>query len=472
MTNSIPNPALGPRLGLRRGSIAMLGFRSTTRRLALLAAMPLALGLQSITSAAVAQPTSPAIPARGASLRPRLAALPPLPPPLAAPILQSQVSCPSLQLRLSNLIGAETEVWSVTVADARGRLLADLNGSRPRVPASNQKLITTAFALDRLGPDHRLTTQLWRLPDGRLRLTGQGDPDLALPQLQRFTRMALVSSGASPTNPVQLELAEEQPQDWWPQGWNWGDRGTAYGAPVTRLAVTSNAIDDAVMDPPARLRTLLGRTLASQAPGAIALSVVPARQAILPAAAVLVHEEPSTSMFGLLSLANTESHNFTAEVLLRTAAGTWDLAEANRREMAWLQQQGLPLQGVQIRDGSGLDRSGRVTSRFLTALLLRMDQHPYARHYLGSLAVAGQRGTLRHLFNGTSLDGMLYAKTGTLTGVRAISGVLQTADGPRFVSAISNGAPTPNRTIGRLMQQVQNVGLCGTSTASAAVTTP
>jgi D-alanyl-D-alanine carboxypeptidase/D-alanyl-D-alanine-endopeptidase (penicillin-binding protein 4) len=140
--------------------------------------------------------------------------------------------------------------------------------------------------------------------------------------------------------------------------------------------------------------------------------------------------------------------------------------------MAWLQQQGLPLQGVQLRDGSGLDRSGRVTSRFLTALLLRMDHHPYARHYLGSLAVAGQRGTLRHLFNGTSLDGMLHAKTGTLTGVRAISGVLQTADGPRFVSAISNGAATPNRTIGRLMQQIQNVGLCGTSTASAALAVP
>jgi D-alanyl-D-alanine carboxypeptidase/D-alanyl-D-alanine-endopeptidase (penicillin-binding protein 4) len=88
------------------------------------------------------------------------------------------------------------------------------------------------------------------------------------------------------------------------------------------------------------------------------------------------------------------------------------------------------------------------------------------------MAIAGQRGTLRHLFNGTSLDGMLHAKTGTLTGVRAISGVLQTADGPRFVSAISNGATTPNRTIGRVMEQVQNVSLCSTNTASAALSNP
>ena len=132
----------------------------------------------------------------------------------------------------------------------------------------------------------------------------------------------------------------------------------------------------------------------------------------------------------------------------------------------------LPLQGVRIYDGSGLDRSDRVTSRFITALLLRMDQHPYARYYVGSMAIAGQRGTLRHLFNGTSLDGMLHGKTGTLTGVRAISGVLQTTDGPRFVSAISNGATTPNRTIGRVMEQVQNVSLCASTTASADLRTP
>jgi D-alanyl-D-alanine carboxypeptidase/D-alanyl-D-alanine-endopeptidase (penicillin-binding protein 4) len=423
------------------------------------------------TGAALAQAYTPAIPSRARALPPRLAALPPLPAAVANPVLQSEISCPALQQRVAAVIGAEAEVWSVSVADPRGRLLADVNGTRPRTPASNQKLISTAFALDRLGPDFRLATQLWRLPDGRFRLTGQGDPDLAIPHLQRFVRMTALSSGASATNPVRLELAEEDSGAWWPQGWHPGDRGTAYGAPITRLAITSNTIDDAVMNPPARLQRLLDRTVASQAPGAISLNVISAREP-LPPNAVLVHEEPSTSMNGLLSLANTESHNFTAEVLLRSAAGTWNLDEAVRRETAWLQTQGLPLQGVRIYDGSGLDRSDRVTSRFLTALLLRMDQHPYARFYVGSMAIAGQRGTLRHLFNGTSLDGMFHGKTGTLTGVRAISGVLQTNDGPRYLSAISNGATTPNRTIGRVMEQVQNVSLCASSTASAALTSP
>jgi D-alanyl-D-alanine carboxypeptidase/D-alanyl-D-alanine-endopeptidase (penicillin-binding protein 4) len=418
--------------------------------------------------AASAQEISPALPGRLRPRPPRLAALPPLPPPLGVPQLQAQVSCPALQQRIATLVAPEANVWSVTVADGQGRLLADVNGTVSRLPASNQKLVSTAFALDRLGPDHRLSTQLWRLPDGRLRLIGQGDPDLAVPQLQRLARIAVSSSGASPQAPVRLELAEENQEAWWPRGWHWGDRSAAYGAPVTRLAVTSNAIDDAVMNPPARLRTLLDRSISREAsPGAITLSVVSAREQ-LPPDAVLLHQEPSTSMQGLLSLANTESHNFTAEVLLRTAAGTWDEEEASRRLTAWLQQQGLPLQGVRVRDGSGLDRGDRVTSRFLTALLLRMDQHPYARYYSGSMAIAGQRGTLRHLFSGTSLDGRLYAKTGTLTGVRAISGILHTGDGPRYVSTISNGAATPNRTIGQVMRQVQNVGLCGGGLGDAA----
>lgn len=118
------------------------------------------------------------------------------------------------------------------------------------------------------------------------------------------------------------------------------------------------------------------------------------------------------------------------------------------------------MQGVRIADGSGLDRANRLTSRLLAALLLRMDQHPYGRHYLASMAVAGQRGTLRNLYAGTPAQGRFFGKTGTIRGVRAISGVLQTEAGPRYVSAISNGAGSPNSTIGAVLQDVAQTGLC------------
>ncbi len=449
MASSSSDPAGSPRLG---------GLR--LKRAALAGGFGLAL-LSPFLAGGAALASPPAIPSlQGGRRVVPVLPLPPLTPALGVPALGSEPSCPALQQRLAAQLAGEREVWSVSIADASGRLLADVNGTRPRVPASNQKLVSTAFALDRLGTDFRLNTQLWRLADGTLRLTGQGDPDLALPQLQRFTQLALRSGGSTGQGGavVRLQVAEVPQQSWWPQGWHYADRSQWYGAPITRLAVTSNAIDDAVSNPVSRLQALMRRT-ANQQGGDIQMQVVSADQP-LPADAVLVHEEPSTSMQGLLSLANTDSHNFTAEVLLRSGAGTWDLPEAVRRETVWLSQQGLPMEGVQVADGSGLDRTNRVTSRFLTALLMRMDQHPYGRAYVGSMAIAGRRGTLKNLFVGTPLAGRVYAKTGTLTGVRSISGLLLTETGPRYFSAISNGASAPNATIGRVLRDAQNVALC------------
>ena len=389
-----------------------------------------------------------------------LATMPAAPPPIGLPQLQSQLSCPALQQRLLATVGGQASLWSITIADSQGRLLADLNGSRPRIPASNQKLVSTAYALDRLGTDYRLSTQLWRLSDGSFRLTGEGDPDLALAQLQRFAKLALGSGGGSGQLPslLKLQLAEEPRQAWWPQGWHPDDRYYAYGAPITRLALTSNAIHEAVMNPPSRLQNLLQKTMQQQG-AKVQVSLISAR-APLPGDAVLMHQEKSAPMHNLLSLANTESHNFTAEVLLRQGAGSWDLGQAIQRQTLWLTEQGLPMQGVRGADGSGLDRANRLTSRFLAALLLRMDQHPYGRAYLASMAVAGQRGTLRNLYVGSPLQGKFYGKTGTITGVRAISGVLVTTEGPRYVSAISNGASSPNNTIGLVLREAQNTRLC------------
>ncbi|MEY4800650.1 MAG: D-alanyl-D-alanine carboxypeptidase/D-alanyl-D-alanine-endopeptidase [Cyanobacteriota bacterium] len=414
-------------------------------------ALVLVLAVAPATALAQQMPLAPQVP---------LASLPPLPPAVGLPQLQAQLSCPALQQRLLATVAGEASVWSITIADAQGRLLADLNGTRPRIPASNQKLVSTAYALDRLGPDYRLNTQLWRLGDGSFRLTGEGDPDLALPQLQRFAMLAMGSGGSSGETPslVRLQIAEEPRQAWWPQGWHPDDRYYAYGAPITRLAVTSNAINEAVMNPPSRLQTLLQKTMVQRG-AKVQLSLVSSR-APLPADAVLLHQEPSAPMHNLLSLANTESHNFTAEVLLRQGAGTWDLARATQLQMLWLTEQGLPMQGVRVADGSGLDRANRLTSRFLAALLMRMDQHPYGRAYLASMAVAGQRGTLRNLYVGTPLQGQFFGKTGTISGVRSISGVLMTGTGPRYVSAISNGASSPNVTIGKVLRQAQNSQLC------------
>ena len=395
----------------------------------------------------------------------------PPPPPTEQPLPQLQPgrSCPALQTALRSNVGSEARVWSVTVLNSDGDVLGTINGAVPRIPASNQKLISTAYALDRLGPDFRLKTRLIQRPDGSMELNGQGDPDLGIAGLQRFVLAALRQGGARGNSVagVKLMVREEPRSNWWPSDWHPADRGYAYGAPITRLALTSNAVGGAVSDPYSRLQRLFqqealrrGGTVQIQRGQPVAETLSAVQQNT-----VVLHEESSAPMHALLSLANTESHNFTAEVLMRQASGLWDVRAASRATERWMFEQGLPVKGLHVADGSGLSRNNRVTSNTIAALLMRMDQHPFSAYYQASMAIAGQRGTLRNLYRGSVLDGRFRGKTGTISGVRSISGYLQTVDGPRYVSMISNGSVRPNTVMGQILRSVKRFSPCPSSVA-------
>ena len=395
----------------------------------------------------------------------------PPPPPTEQPLPQLQPgrSCPALQTALRSNVGSEARVWSVTVLNSDGDVLGTINGAVPRIPASNQKLISTAYALDRLGPDFRLKTRLIQRPDGSMELNGQGDPDLGIAGLQRFVLAALRQGGARGNSVagVKLMVREEPRSNWWPSDWHPADRGYAYGAPITRLALTSNAVGGAVSDPYSRLQRLFQQE-ALRRGGTVQIQrgqpVVETLSAVQQNTVVL-HEESSAPMHALLSLANTESHNFTAEVLMRQASGLWDVRAASRATERWMFEQGLPVQGLRVADGSGLSRNNRVTSNTIAALLMRMDQHPFSAYYQASMAIAGQRGTLRNLYRGSVFDGRFRGKTGTISGVRSISGYLQTVDGPRYVSMISNGSVRPNTVMGQILRSVKRFSPCPSSVA-------
>lgn len=384
------------------------------------------------------------------------------PPPQSnrsLPSLRRDRLCRPLQAALNARFSGRSSAWSVSILSPTGNLEGEINGDVPLVPASNQKLITTAFALDRLGPDFRLRTQLHRRSDGRLEISGQGDPDLGLIGVQRLAMAALGQGGGSakPHTRVSLTLREEAHQTWWPSDWHPADRAEAYGAPVTRLALTSNALGRAISNPAARFMTLMQREIERQG-GSVDLQMAQANR--FQGQTVVLHEETSAPMHALMSLANAESHNFTAEVLLRQAADQWDTRLASRQALHWMRAQNLPVMGTRVADGSGLSRGNRVSSLTLAALLLRMDQHPLSAYYKASMAIAGRRGTLRNYYWGTPLEGRFLGKTGTLTGVRSVSGYLRTAGGPRYVSLISNGDQAADGTIAAVMQTVQRFSPC------------
>ena len=97
---------------------------------------------------------------------------------------------------------------------------------------------------------------------------------------------------------------------------------------------------------------------------------------------------------------------------------------------------GLDSSAYKQVDGSGLSRGNRAKPSALVSLLQGMyvgnlnkvDRNLENDLFYNSLAVAGVNGTLRNRFRNTPLKGRLHGKTGTLRGVRTLSGYLENTD--------------------------------------------
>jgi len=88
--------------------------------------------------------------------------------------------------------------FSMSVADAAsGESWFRHKGAKLLIPASTMKLFTSAVALDKLGPDHRFTTDIRRKKD-TLYLVGNGDPVLQLEHLEQLARTAARSLQKKP----------------------------------------------------------------------------------------------------------------------------------------------------------------------------------------------------------------------------------------------------------------------------------
>jgi D-alanyl-D-alanine carboxypeptidase/D-alanyl-D-alanine-endopeptidase (penicillin-binding protein 4) len=140
----------------------------------------------------------------------------------------------------------------------------------------------------------------------------------------------------------------------------------------------------------------------------------------------------SSPLRRLVRSTNTFSINYYAEMLLKSLAadarGTGTTRHGAAIARAFASQAGGRLFAV---NGSGLSRADRASPRTVGALLDRMlesDEEVRAA-FLDSLAVAGRTGTLARRMRGTAAHGRCAAKTGTLTGVSALSGYCDTGNG-------------------------------------------
>jgi D-alanyl-D-alanine carboxypeptidase/D-alanyl-D-alanine-endopeptidase (penicillin-binding protein 4) len=104
--------------------------------------------------------------------------------------------------------------------------------------------------------------------------------------------------------------------------------------------------------------------------------------------------------------------------------------EAGMAEMkTFLAEAGIDPAGYNLLDGSGLSRLDLVTPSTALKLLRYMYHSPAREQWISILPVAAQDGTLSSRFGGTAAAGRLYAKTGTLSHVSALSGYLHRRGG-------------------------------------------
>jgi serine-type D-Ala-D-Ala carboxypeptidase/endopeptidase (penicillin-binding protein 4) len=163
----------------------------------------------------------------------------------------------------------------------------------------------------------------------------------------------------------------------------------------------------------------------------------------------------TTHIQDVLDRCNSDSQNLYAEALLKRVGhevtrepGSWSNgASVLRMTVAELLGPEHAASMV-VADGSGLSRENRVAPRTLTAWLERMQADPtHAERFIESLATPGD-GTLRRRFGDTSLRAMLHAKSGSINGVRCLSGYLTDPSTGRrlafsvMVNDLRDGDPT------------------------------
>jgi serine-type D-Ala-D-Ala carboxypeptidase/endopeptidase (penicillin-binding protein 4) len=141
-------------------------------------------------------------------------------------------------------------------------------------------------------------------------------------------------------------------------------------------------------------------------------------------------------MADLVQDTNLPSNNFFAEMLLKDVGGQFGDSGSTAAGISVVQgfasQRGASFRG---ENGSGLSRRNKASPAAVVNLLdsmlevdpnaspdTQLDQSRLRDAWVDSLAVAGRSGTLAHRMRRTAAQGKCHAKTGTLTGVSALSG--------------------------------------------------
>lgn len=346
-------------------------------------------------------------------------------------VLARDLNIASFRAELQDFLPAIDGTSCVAVS-VDGQQVGSVNADTPLRPASNVKLITAAVALEVLGPQHVFTTEVrgvvtGGVVTGDLYLVGGGDPLLSSiwwkgpnPKYPPFNTTSIEALAdavrASGVTAVQGGVVGDDSHfddEWYAPTWTSDVRFTE-GGPISGLLANDSreAVDRSSNDPVVGAATVFAEAL--EAVG-VTVSGGASKGAADPALPVIA-AIPSLPLPAVLAEMLTTSDNNTAEMVLKEiglrAGGSGTREAGLAVMMATLTKWGIDTAGVELVDGSGLSDENRLTCNALLAVV----QHQDVDDAVGAgLAVAGAAGgTLSDAFEGTSLEGVLRGKTGTL----------------------------------------------------------
>ena len=340
-----------------------------------------------------------------------------------------------------------------------GEVLWSQDAGDPRIPASNAKILTAAAALLELPHDQRITTRVVDGGDGQVILVGAGDPTLSAEapgDPTFYTDPARISDLAGQIRDRGLDVRSVAvdttafPGPDLAPSWDRGDIAGGNITPISALITDGGRLDPLDENSP---RTPDPAQAAGQALADALGVTAPVEAAAAPAGAATVASVESAPLVTRVGDMMRFSDNVLAETiaieLSQAKGGPATIAGGTDAIISGLREAGFDTDGVVLRDASGLSDENRVPAATLDEVMSAAagDDHLALRPMLDALPIAAGTGTLAGRFDPARNPGAgwVRAKTGTLTEVTSLTGIVQTVDGRVLAFSLMSGGTAPDR---------------------------
>ena len=339
---------------------------------------------------------------------------------------------------------------SFSLIDNKGNIISEYNSKIARIPASNQKLLSTGYVINKYNNFYSLNTKLSRDNKNNYYLEGSGDPDLNLNDIKTLINNIKYSKV------INITLYEVKKNIYWPEGWTSQDKLYKYGSPITKLAINSNASNNINIF---ELKNYIYDYLSAKFPNSEVSVQIKETSNDLKRKKFLIDSINSNPILSLVTLANAESHNFTSESLFKNASNTWN-KNSYKKLYFWLKNKGLPIKDLYIADASGLSRNNRVTTNLIASFLHKMRFNNNYEFYASTLSIMGMRGTLANSLVNNKINGKFFGKTGTLSNVFALSGYFHKNNKIYSISIIQNSSFIDKNKIFKFLNDLYEIDEC------------